>query len=220
MLRSVEFVRRRLRDVFWIGGGSGAGKSTVAKRLAASHGLSVYDCDAAMRDHTSRLSSSDAPLLTRFMEMDLDERWVDRSPEVMLETFHWFQGEGFDLIVEDLVRLTDHGPVIAEGFRLLPRLVQPLVEPPRRSVWLLPTPAFRVAAFERRRPAGLPWPFIDRTSDPGTALQNLLERDRRFTEWLSTELRVTGLPMIEVDTEITEDELVAMVASTFAIQQP
>jgi hypothetical protein len=35
--------------------------------------------------------------------MDLDERWVSRSPQVMLETFRWFLGEGFGLIVEGLV---------------------------------------------------------------------------------------------------------------------
>jgi len=32
-------LRERLRDVYWIGGGSGAGKSTVARRLAAQYGL-------------------------------------------------------------------------------------------------------------------------------------------------------------------------------------
>ena len=37
--------------------------------------------------------------------MDMDERWVNRSPGTMLETFHWFRGEGFGLIVEDLLRL-------------------------------------------------------------------------------------------------------------------
>ncbi len=41
--------------------------------------------------------------------MDMDERWVHRNPETMLETFHWFRGEGFGLIVEDLLRLPD-GP--------------------------------------------------------------------------------------------------------------
>ncbi len=31
--------RARLRHVYWIGGASGAGKSTVARRIAAAHGL-------------------------------------------------------------------------------------------------------------------------------------------------------------------------------------
>jgi hypothetical protein len=100
--------------------------------------------------------------------MDMDERWVSRSPRTMLETFHWFRGEGFGLIVEDLL---DMGPgVIAEGFRLLPRLVRPLLADPGHAVWLLPTPGFRRAAFENRGP---PHQFWQRASDPERALRNL-----------------------------------------------
>src|SRR5260221_118942 len=47
----------------------------------------------------------------------MDERWVNRSPETMLETFHWFRGEGFGLIVEDLLRCRAEPCVIVEGFR-------------------------------------------------------------------------------------------------------
>jgi len=39
------------------------------------------------------------------MTMDMDERWVNRSPQAMLETFHWFRGEGFSMIIEDILRL-------------------------------------------------------------------------------------------------------------------
>jgi adenylylsulfate kinase-like enzyme len=35
-------LRARLRHVCWIGGGSGAGKSTVARRIADRLGLQVY----------------------------------------------------------------------------------------------------------------------------------------------------------------------------------
>jgi hypothetical protein len=82
--------------------------------------------------------------------MDLDERWVNRSPETMLETFHWFRGEGFGLIVEDLLCLPAETGVIAEGFRLLPHLVKPLLAEPGHAVWLLPTPEFRRTAFDSR----------------------------------------------------------------------
>ena len=34
--------RDQLQHVYWIGGGSGAGKSTIARRVAAQHGLHVY----------------------------------------------------------------------------------------------------------------------------------------------------------------------------------
>lgn len=91
----------QLAHVRWIGGGSGAGKTTIARRLAAEHGLRVHNTDAAMGDHGLRLSPVQAPSLARFAAMDMDERWVTRDPSEMLDTFRWFRGEGFELIVDD-----------------------------------------------------------------------------------------------------------------------
>ncbi len=110
----------RLRHVYWIGGGSGAGKSTTARRLAEHYGWRSCATDDVMRDHAERTTSEEAPYLHRFIDMTMDERWVNRSPEVMLETFHWFRGEGFGLIIEDLLRLPQQPCVIVEGSRLLP----------------------------------------------------------------------------------------------------
>jgi hypothetical protein len=143
-------LRARLRHVYWLGGGTGAGKSTIARRLAAQHGLRWYPTDAAMAAHDGRITWHDAPFLSEFKAMSMDERWVNRSPEAMLETFHWFRGEGFGLIVEDLLRLPAEPGAIAEGFRLLPRLVKPLLTTPHHASWLLPTPEFRRVAFASR----------------------------------------------------------------------
>src|SRR5215218_11028188 len=99
-------LREQLQHVYWIGGGSGAGKSTIARRIAAQHRLRVYATDDVMADHARRSTSEDSPLLHRFMAMDMDERWVNRSPKTLLETFHWFQGESFKLIIEDVLRLS------------------------------------------------------------------------------------------------------------------
>src|SRR4051794_1896329 len=90
-------LRAGLRHVYWIGGGSGAGKSTIARRIAAWHGLQLYATDELMSDHASRSTPEDSPFLSEFKAMNMDERWVNRSPEAMLETFHWFRGESFNL---------------------------------------------------------------------------------------------------------------------------
>jgi hypothetical protein len=205
-------LREQLRHVVWIGGGSGAGKSTVARRIAADGGLQVYATDDVMADHAARAAPADVPHLRAFMAMDMDERWVDRSPEVMFDTFPWFRGEAFGLIVDDLVRLPAESGVVAEGFRLLPHRVAPLLAATQRAVWLLPTPEFRRAAFEGRDP---PRSFVERTGDPEVALRNLLERDRAFTEQLRDEATSLGLRTIDVDTTLTEDELVDRVADVF-----
>lgn len=210
-MRSMAALRARLRNVHWIGGGSGAGKSTIARRLAAEHGLTVYATDDVMRDHARRSKPEDAPELHRFLDMSMDERWLDRSPETMLDTFHWYRGEGFELIVEDLLRLPMEPGVVAEGFRLLPHLVEPLLGDPPHGVWLLPTPRFRWAALNSR---GTAWDIPGSTSDPERAQRNLLERDRMFTDHLSAETKRLGMPFIEIDTAMSEDELYERTSKT------
>jgi hypothetical protein len=210
----VEALPAQLRHVYWIGGGSGSGKSTIARRLAAQHGLRVYSTDEVMSNHATRSTTERSPFLTRFMGMDMDERWVNRSPETMLETFHWFRGEGFSLIVEDLRALPKEPQVIAEGFRLLPHLVKPLLAAPHHAVWLLPTPEFRWAALDGR---GSLWAIAGKTNDPEKALRNLLERDRMFTDRLYEETNRLELRAIEVDTTMTEDDLARRVAHALGL---
>ena len=198
--------------MYWIGGASGAGKSTVARRLAAAYGLRLYPTDDVMGEHARRSTPRDSPQLTAFLAMDMDERWLTRTPEVMLETFHWYRGAGFPLILEDLRALPPGPPVVAEGFRLLPHLVRPLLTMASRAVWLLPTADFRRAAFEHR---GSTWTIAGHTSDPERALRNLLVRDGLFTERLRAE--TAGLAVIEVDGSVSEDELTARVAATLGL---
>lgn len=118
----------------------------------------------------------------------------------------------FNLIVEDLLGLPTDVPVIAEGFRLLPHLVAPLLAAPGHAVWLLPSPAFRRAAFESR--GGL-WAIAGKTTDPESALTNLLERDRMFTDRLRQDTTRLGLRAIEVDAALTEDDLADRIAKAW-----
>ena len=202
-----------LQHVRWIGGGSGAGKSTVARKLAADHGLRLYHTEPFSR-YVGRADAGATPLLQEFMAMDMDERWVNRSPAVMLETFHGFQGEGFDLVLEDLRALPADPPVLAEGFSLLPRLVAPLLSGPRQAVWLLPTPEFRRAAFESR---GSTWTIPNKTSDPQRALANLLARDQLFTEQLRAQARAARLQTVDVDGSLDVTESVARVGEALGL---
>jgi hypothetical protein len=213
----VDDVRDRLRHVRWIGGGSGGGKSVLAQRLAAQYDLRLYALDDVMGAHAARTTAADSPRLHEFIAMDMDQRWLLRPPEVMLDTFHWYRGEGFGLIVEDLLALPDDRIVIVEGFRALPELVQPLLSFAGQAVWLLPTADFREYAFDKR---DTKWQIAGKTSDPPTALANLLERDHRFTERLRAESARLGLPVLEVSATISEDEVAGQVAELMRLGRP
>jgi hypothetical protein len=214
-LADSERLAARLRHVRWIGGGSGAGKSTVARGLAAAHGLHLYCCDDTIAAHASRLTPTDAPLLHAFLAMDMDERWVNRSPDVMLQTFPWFAGEGFDLILDDLLALPTEHPIVVEGFQLLPRMVAPLLSLPRQAVWLVPTSAFRRTAFESR---GFTWEIPAKTSHPERALSNLLIRDRLFTDAVAKEAAALHLDVIEVDGKLGVEEVIKRVTHCLGLR--
>ncbi|MGC4054753.1 MAG: hypothetical protein QM757_38395 [Paludibaculum sp.] len=202
-LEHVEVLRSRLCNVYWIGGGSCSGKTTIARRIAERFGLLLHSTDDAMEEHSRRCAAEECPLLHQFQAMSMDERWVLRSPEVMLETFHWFRGEGFRCIIEDLLRIPADQRVIVEGFRLLPRLVQPFLPDSSRAVWLLPSAGFRRVTMDRR--GGARAGFLARTSDPERALENLLARDGLFTERLARESEELGLSGIPTDPGISEE---------------
>ncbi|HET9111436.1 MAG TPA: hypothetical protein VFN78_11465 [Ktedonobacterales bacterium] len=209
LLTASEGLPARLRHVRWIGGGSGAGKSTIARQLALAHGLRQYSCDATLAAHAARLHPADAPLLQAFLTMDMDERWLNRPPELMLKTFPWFAGEGFDLILDDLLALPQEPLILVEGFRLLPLLVAPLLSAQHQALWLAPTSAFRIAAFERR---DFTWEIPNKTSQPERALSNLLMRDQLFTEQMVAEAIGLGLCIIGVDGARSIEAMTRLVA--------
>lgn len=201
-----------LRHVYWIGGSPAAGKSTLARRLADRYGLHLYVTDDVMREHSNRCG---APHLDRFKAMTMDERWLTRSPRTMLETFPWFRGEAFHLVVDDLLSLPAGTRVVAEGFRLLPHLVAPLLADRCRAVWLLPTAEFREAAHETR---GSTWTIPNLTSDPARTKANLDERDEMFTDRLTRETARLSLPSLRLHPGVTRDDLFDRVSRMFGLR--
>lgn len=206
-------LREELAGVRWIGGGPGAGKTTVARRLAKRYGFHLYVADDALQGRGEWLNRPEYPLTQAFMAMDMDQRWVRRSPKEMFRTFHRFQGEGFDVIVDDLRALAGGGTgVIAEGLSLIPRLVAPLLTTKRQAVWLIPTSEFSRDAIEAR---GGKWSIAGRTSDPERALANLRERDELFGRDLRRQVAELGLRALVIDGTDAADAVVRRVADVF-----
>lgn len=212
--REFEVSSQRLRHVRWLGGGSGAGKSTVARLLSKTHGLRLYHCDDMQPEHTARSNPADHPLLHAFIAMTMDERWVKRTPEEMFRTFHGFHGEGFGLILEDLLGPPTDRLVLVEGYQLLPRLVAPLLSRPDQAVWLIPTPEWRRTAFSQR---GSLWSIAGQTGDPEMALASLLARDALYTEEVKRQAMGLQLATLEVNGSASVDELARWVAQRLGI---
>ncbi len=191
----------RLRHVRWLGGATGTGKTTVAAKLAMAFSPRVYSTDAAISAHSAE-GGPDAPLLSEFGSMSMDERWLNRDAQTMVETFPWFSGERFDCIVRDLQSVPPEPLTLAEGFRLLPGLVHPLLDERRQAVWLTTTPEFRRRAFMAHAQPEQLW---CRTSDPPTSLERVLERDTLFADRLAGEAQERSLKVVVVDGSADRD---------------
>lgn len=155
-------------------------------------------------------------MLTSLVAMSPDERWLGRPAATMLSTFPWFAGERFDRIVADLAGLPVAPPILAEGFRLLPRLVRPLMERPWHGVWLATTPERRREVFESRSAEEQFW---RRTSDPDTALERLLARDSLFAEQVVREADSLGLAVVVVDGTRSVDDVAKEVAELLGLPE-
>ena len=135
----------RLRHIRWIGGGSGACKSTVSRQLAEKHGLRLYTCDEKQSSHTARSNPVDHPLLHTFLATTMDERWAQRTPEEMFRTFHGYQGEGFELLLEDLLEMPTDQLILVLA---LGPVALPVVRRPRA--------ALRLPTLDPAQPVALP----------------------------------------------------------------
>jgi hypothetical protein len=191
----VTDLRERLSHVLWIGGGTGAGKSSVATALVRRYGLVRYDYDwHDARDHTERTRPDRHPHRAAFLAMSLDERWVHPTPRDMADNAVGSFRDRFEMVIEDLLALPRGQLVVADGFGLLPELIHPLAPNPRQAIFLLPTPEFRAGALEKRG-----WRTIDGTSDADRARANRLARDDLLTEHVRQKAAQRGFASINID---------------------
>ncbi|MEQ4208925.1 hypothetical protein [Actinopolymorpha sp. B9G3] len=183
---------RDLPPVIWIGGGSGAGKSTVSRALAYRFDLAWYRIDAWGYAHRDRLIAkgklhADAAAETH------DQRWLTPSVENLVDRFVEGSVHGFPLILEDLRAMPTDIAVIVEGPQLFPELVAPYLPDPGWGLWLLPTPEFRRAALASR------WNASRSTSDAERVQEKLLARNDLLDARVRSEATAHGLRVVEVD---------------------
>lgn len=187
----------------WIGGAQWAGKTTVARLLAARFPLVVYAYDYHdARSHSAR-ARADADRFPAFhaflnaLERDADSVWSRRSPEQMTEEILAIFNERFQMVLEDLAALPEQTRVLAEGWGLRPDLVAPQLESPERATFLVPSESFRKSqldALERAQrlsTRGL--------RDPERAQRNRVERDRLLAADVVARATALDLRILEVD---------------------
>lgn len=185
-----------LTHVRWIAGGTGAGKSTVARILADRLAATVYDGDRAERTWIPRCTREKHPRMHANLALNRAQRAM-LAPEEKFRAMPSLHGETIGFLIEDLQAMS--GPVLVDWFGVTPRDVAPLLTRPEEAAFLLPTSDFREHALRTRfadpHRARANWG----DADPAVAMANRLRRDELWDAEIRRQAAETGLPVIVID---------------------
>jgi 2-phosphoglycerate kinase len=206
-------VRERLAHVYWIGGSTGAGKTSIARQLGERLGIDVYECDRAEHNLVRRIDPNTAPRLHEWPQLDMQGRWASKNPQMLMDIV--LEAELFPFLIDDVLFKYSTRPVIVEGHQLLPGKLAPYVAQPSHAIWLLSSPEFRRRAIEAR---GSLWSMPMQSDDPPRALRNRVERDRLLSEEMRKQASWLGVRMLEVDGSVRLDEATSIVGEWFGMR--
>lgn len=205
----------RLRDVRWLVGGTGSGKSTAAAVLASRFDVDLYSGDRAEHDWLTRCSPQRHPHLAAARHHRPGDNWRNRSPQQAFAAMAGRYGETIDFLVEDLCARPSGRPILVDYFGVQPRDLAPLLSWPAQAAFLLPTRDFRRNVLIRRYAdpdrARANWGNLD----PAKILETRLERDALWDAEVTAQAHALGLPVLTIDGSRPPEDIADDLAERF-----
>jgi adenylate kinase family enzyme len=211
-------VVQALSHVLWIGGSPCSGKSTISHTIARIYVFVDYHVDAWSGNHLARQIAAGDAEATAFVNMSIDQRWIERSVETLTSEALSQWTRGFPLVIEDLLALPKETFTIAEG-NFFPACVAPYLSSPHQAIWLVPTDAFCEQGRQRK------WAELairqkrhgvyDEGSDPETHRRNIIARDRRLARYVQQQAEDMSLTVHVVDGSRSREEMTELVERHF-----
>jgi hypothetical protein len=202
-------LQEALSHVLWIGGGTDAGKSTIARLIGERYGFQIYDYDKRDSPQIHRLAETIASY-RQFLEALDEERWLYPEPEALLQRALQAFQDRFPLVVEELLALPKEPLILAEGFGFMLELIFPLLSDKHQAIWLVPSEAFKWSSMSRRRK--FTW-----MSNPERAIYNLFTRDMLLSKWVVEQAELRELKVEVVDGSRSVEEMVDLVEAHFKV---
>lgn len=207
-----------LSHVLWIGGSPCAGKSTIGHTIARTHVFLGYHLDPMSRNHMARRLAAGDAKLAAFLKMTMDQRWLERSEEELVQEVLESWATECRLAIEDLLAMPKEWFIVAEG-NFFPECLSPYLSSPHQAIWLVPTATFceqirrhrNAEQAKRRAQHGV----ANEGSDPERRLRNLIQRDSWLANYVKQQAEKLHLPVYEVDGSHSLDEMTALVEKHF-----
>ncbi len=201
------------RNVYWIVGGSGSGKSTICQALAVQFDMHLYDMDAYIYGgYHSRFTPERHPVNTAWTTAENGLAWL---LSMSWDEFNNFNQaalpEYVDLLVADLATLDPSKTVLIDGGICNPALLTQVIS--TKQLVCLARPGLSSKEIWEETPERTAMKeFIYQLPNPEEAWQTFLDFDARITQTILAESQQHNIAVCSRSEAETVAELTERVA--------
>ena len=208
--KDILFHRSNLR---WLIGGSGSGKSTIARAIGAQTGIAVYDMDEAVFGRF-RFDPTRHPATTAWFTAANPLHWMLSQPWPAFDALYAAaNAETLDLLADALAGRPDE-PLLIDGGITHPSILTQVI-PAARLLCLERDEAQRAGEWHTS-PSRTPMrDEILALPDGATLWRRFQEYDRRMTETIGRESRECGIQVLSWAEGDTVERLAGRVSELF-----
>lgn len=201
--------------IYYIGGGTCCGKSTIAELLCAKYDFTYYKLDDYLEPYVSKLSLDGHFLAKHIQTLSQEETWMRTPNEQFLEELALYNNM-FDYAKKDIEFISDGKMILAEGAGFLPNIMKSEHISSNNYICIVPTKEFQIEKYSKRS-----WikNYLEGISDQNLAFSNWMERDVIFSEHVLAQAQLLGYKTIVVDGKKSVDEILAIVEYTFRLKE-
>ncbi len=221
LLAGVQSVLAGRAKVYWIIGGSGAGKSTVCREIGAKHGIPVYDMDEhVFTDYPQRCTQHRHPAISAWFTAPDSFAWMLGLPEGDFIAFNQAAtAEFLDLLAGDLAGTPPDQALLVDGWVTDPDLLVQAA-PPGQIACLEAALSLSAGAWEEDPDRQFMKEMIGRLPDPAAAWRRFLSFDALMSRLIHEQCQATGIRIFRRDERTSVGSTLAQVVPYLGIDRP
>jgi hypothetical protein len=202
-----------MQEVYYIGGGTCCGKSTLAERLTEKYGFRYYKLDDYLDDYIKAMAEAKHPLAEPIAGISMQDMWM-RDPQIMFDEEWKIYEAMFPMAQRDIEKIGKGARILAEGAGFLPELMKKQGVDAAHYVCMAPTKDFQIEHYAKR-----PWieHYLAGCSDPKKAFDNWMQRDVLFSEAVIAQAQTLSYETCIIDGKSGPEKVLDWVESVFRL---
>jgi hypothetical protein len=207
------------KDIYWVLGAAGAGKSTVCQAIGQMTGIRVCDMDALIYgDYQPRYTDDRHPANRAWFGADNPLAWaLARPAEEFIALLAAADAEYLDLFAEDLAHLSLDSGLLVDGGLAHPAILA-RVMPAERIACIEISEAMSEAVWESAERSEMK-EMIDQLPGAPEPWRNFLDANALIARAMSSEARACGIRLFPRDEAMTVASLACAVADAFGMSR-